>query len=86
MHYVLMIVDLKGAPPEFLFGQPSNITVYEGEPAVFQCRVHSKGPPSFFWFRKQNHSMSNTGYIKYLNDTYEVSVDRKLMSQISSHI
>ncbi|KAJ9592033.1 hypothetical protein L9F63_001412 [Diploptera punctata] len=68
--YELNVVGLKEAPPEFLSGHPANLTVFEGEPAVFQCRVHSKAPLSFFWFRQQNHSISNTSYITYFNDTY----------------
>ncbi|XP_069679017.1 fibroblast growth factor receptor-like 1 [Periplaneta americana] len=69
--YEVEIIEMKGSPPEFLEDQPSNVTVHTGESAVFQCRVHSKVPPKFFWLRRQDEDTSSNGEITYLNNTYE---------------
>jgi len=60
-------------PPEILEEQPSNVTVQKGKPAVFQCRVHSKVRPLFYWLRRTDDRTSNDVPIPLLNDTYEVS-------------
>lgn len=68
----LIFSEIFGSP-EILQGQPSNVTVQKGKPAVFQCRVHSKVRPVFYWLRRTDGRTSNDGLIPFLNDTYEVN-------------
>jgi hypothetical protein len=60
--------------PEILEEQPSNVTVQNGKAAVFQCRVHSKARPNFYWLRRTDGRASNDVLIPLLNNTYEVSI------------
>jgi hypothetical protein len=68
----MIFSEMLGAP-EILEEQPSNVTVQRGKPAVFQCRVHSKVRPNFYWLRRTDGRTSNDVLIPLLNDTYEVS-------------
>ncbi|XP_021931853.1 fibroblast growth factor receptor-like 1 isoform X2 [Zootermopsis nevadensis] len=82
--YELEVVEIFGSP-EILQGQPSNVTVQKGKPAVFQCRVHSKVRPVFYWLRRTDGRTSNDGLIPFLNDTYErmnSSGERELAGEV----
>lgn len=65
----------KLGPPEIL-QEPSNLTVQQGTRAIFQCRVHSKDPPIFYWLRRTDHRTSNYVALPFLNDTYEASSEQ----------
>lgn len=66
----------KLGPPEILQEQPSNLTVQQGTRAIFQCRVHSKDPPIFYWLRRTDHRTFNDAPLPFLNDTYEASSEQ----------
>ncbi|GFG30188.1 hypothetical protein Cfor_06530 [Coptotermes formosanus] len=70
--YELEVTERLG-PPEILQEQPSNVTVHQGNRAIFQCRVHSKDRPIFYWLRRTDYRTSNYVSIPLLNDTYEAS-------------
>lgn len=82
--YELEVTEKLG-PPEILQEQPSNVTVQQGTRAIFQCRVHSKDRPIFYWLRRTHHRTSDYVSIPFLNDTYEVmnsSGERELPGDI----
>lgn len=68
--YELEVTEKLG-PPEIL-QEPSNLTVQQGTRAIFQCRVHSKDRPIFYWLRRTDHRTSNDTPLPFVNDTYEV--------------
>jgi hypothetical protein len=71
--FILLIPDFTIAPPEFLDDVARNTTAILDSQVVFQCKIHSKVPPSIKWFRKQDVASNfkvNTNIDKKEDDEY----------------
>nr|CAD7585860.1 unnamed protein product [Timema genevievae] len=69
--YQLEVIDRAATVPQFVDDLPTNVTVFESNTAVLQCKVLSREPPNIWWLKRQEEFKNSSLPIQFYNNYYE---------------
>ncbi|XP_063705365.1 fibroblast growth factor receptor-like 1 isoform X2 [Culicoides brevitarsis] len=76
MNHHLVVIDSKRRIPHILDRTPANISTYEGQTAIFHCRVRGDETTSIRWYKRgmphTGDSLATARSITYLNVKYDL--------------
>nr|CAD7578524.1 unnamed protein product [Timema californicum] len=82
--YQLEVIDRAATVPQFVDDLPTNVTAFESNTAVLQCKVLSREPPNIWWLKRQEEFKNSSLPIQFCNNYYERLSQPTVLPELSA--